>query len=45
MVVEGLESSLSVTRRFIRGIRGIKVVGAEIELKWRGPDSLSLRAS
>ncbi len=41
-VARGLEESLSKMRRFLRGIRGIKIAGAEVEIQWRGMDSLSL---
>ncbi len=40
-VSRGLEESLGKMRRFLRGIRGIKVAGTEVEIRWRGTDSLS----
>ena len=40
-LAEGLRGSIGALRKFLRGIRGIKVMGAEVELKWRGMDSLS----
>ncbi len=41
-VARGLEESLSKMRKFLKGIRGIKIAGAEVEIRWRGTDSLSL---
>ncbi len=38
----GLSVNIGKLRRFLEGIRGIKVMGLEIELKWRGRDSISL---
>ncbi len=40
-VSRGLEESLGKMRRFLKGIRGIKIAGTEVEIKWRGTDSLS----
>ncbi|WP_291767039.1 AAA family ATPase [Caldivirga sp. UBA161] len=39
---EGLSSYLSKLRRFIEGIRGIRIMGFDVEIKWRGADSVSL---
>jgi len=39
---EGLSVDLGRLRRFIEGIRGVRVMGFEVEIKWRGSDSISL---
>ena len=39
---EGLKSSLSRLKKIIEGIRGVSVMGVEVEIKWRGKDSISL---
>ncbi|WP_054841755.1 ATP-binding protein [Vulcanisaeta distributa] len=39
---EGLSSGLNKLRRVIEGIRGIKIMGFGVEIKWRGTDSISL---
>lgn len=38
---EGLGSSLGKLRRLIEGIRGVRIVGLEVELKWKGKNSIS----
>ena len=38
----GLEEGLGRLRRLIEGVRGISIVGVEVEVKWRGRDSISL---
>ncbi len=38
----GLSMGIERLRRFLKNIRGIKVMGIEVELKWRGRDSISL---
>jgi len=40
-LAKGLEDSLGSIRKFLRGIRGIKIAGAEVEVKWKGTDSIS----
>jgi AAA+ ATPase superfamily predicted ATPase len=42
LIAHGLTSSLDKLRDLISGIRGIRVMGLEVELSWRGRDSLSL---
>jgi AAA+ ATPase superfamily predicted ATPase len=42
LIAHGLSSSLDRLRDLISGIRGIRVMGFEVELSWRGRDSLSL---
>ena len=39
---EGLNDYLSRLRRFIEGIRGIRIMGLSVEVKWKGTDSVSL---
>ena len=41
-ISEGLEEGLGKLRRLIEGIRGINIVGVEVEIKYRGKDSISL---
>jgi len=41
-VADALSSALDRVRKFIEGIRGIKVAGLSVEVRWRGRDSLSL---
>ncbi len=41
-ISEGLEEGLGKLRRFLEGIRGINIVGVEVEIKYRGKDSISL---
>ncbi len=38
----GITSSMDKLKNIIRGIRGIKVLGVEVMVKWRGKDSISL---
>lgn len=39
---EGLASGITRLRRIVESIRGIRVMGAEVEIKWRGRGSISL---
>ncbi len=41
-ISEGLEEGLGKLRRLIEGVRGINIVGVEVEIKYRGKDSISL---
>ena len=41
-LAEDLETRLDKLKRIIQGIRGIKIAETEIEIKWRGRDSISL---
>lgn len=42
LIAHGLSSSLDKLRDLLSNIRGIKVMGLEVELSWRGRESLSL---
>ncbi len=41
-VGEGLSSRIERLKKFLKDIRGIKILGVEVELKWKGRDSISL---
>ncbi|NAZ11162.1 MAG: AAA family ATPase [Desulfurococcales archaeon] len=41
-LTESMESSLTRLRRFLEGIRGVRITGLSIQIRWRGKDSLSL---
>jgi AAA+ ATPase superfamily predicted ATPase len=41
-LTESMESSLTRLRRFLKGIRGVRITGLSIQIRWRGKDSLSL---
>ncbi|HDO20871.1 MAG TPA: ATP-binding protein [Candidatus Bathyarchaeota archaeon] len=38
---EGLSDSLGRLKRFLKNIRGIRILDVEVEVKWRGRDSIS----
>ncbi|MGB9631551.1 MAG: AAA family ATPase [Candidatus Methanodesulfokora sp.] len=42
LIAQGLTSSLDKLRDLISSIRGVRIAGLEVELSWRGRDSLSL---
>lgn len=41
-VSESLSSSKWKIKKFLENIRGVRIVGVEVRLKWRGKDSISL---
>ncbi len=41
-ISEGISSRIGMLKNIIEGIRGIKVLGVEVEIKWKGKDSISL---
>jgi len=41
-IARGISSGLDKLRRLLEGIRGISVAGVEVEIRWRGRDSISL---
>jgi AAA+ ATPase superfamily predicted ATPase len=42
LIAQGLSDSLNKIKDLLMGIRGLKVMGVEVEVSWRGSDSLSL---
>jgi AAA+ ATPase superfamily predicted ATPase len=42
LIAQGLSGSLNKIKDLLMGIRGLKVMGVEVEVSWRGSDSLSL---
>ena len=41
-IARGISSGLDKLRRLLEGIRGISIAGVEVEIRWRGRDSISL---
>ena len=41
-ISEGLADNIGKMKSFVEGIRGIKILGVEVEIKWKGKDSISL---
>ncbi len=41
-ISEGLADNIGKMKKLIEGIRGVKVLGVEVEIKWKGKDSISL---
>jgi len=41
-IARGISSRIDRLRKLIEGIRGVRVAGLEIEIRWRGRDSISL---
>jgi len=41
-ISDGITSHLGKLRDIVKSIRGIRVLGAEVEIRWRGRDSISL---
>jgi len=42
LIAQGLSGSLDKIKDLLMGIRGLRVMGVEVEVSWRGSDSLSL---
>ena len=40
-ISEGLADNIGKMKSFIESIRGIKILGVEVEIKWKGRDSIS----
>ena len=41
-ISDGLSNSIGKLKKVLMGIRGIRIYGLEVELKWRGLDSISI---
>jgi hypothetical protein len=44
LIAQGLSDSLDKIKDLLMGIRGLRVMGVDVEVFWRGSDSLSLVA-
>ena len=41
-ISEGIATRIDQLKSLLKGIRGVRVLGAEVEIRWRGRDSISL---
>ncbi|BES82846.1 hypothetical protein PABY_24130 [Pyrodictium abyssi] len=39
---EGIATRINQLKSLLKGIRGVRLLGAEVEIRWRGRDSISL---